>query len=56
MATEDGFSVGLAKLIGVHDSDLIVDGSKTRRAYGHTSMTNHGTNNVAQQKDKLEVV
>ena len=54
--TEDGFSVGLAKLIGVHDGDLIVNGSKTGRAYGHTSTTNHGTNNVAWQKDKPEVV
>ena len=54
--TEDGFSVGSAKLIGVHDGDLIINGSKTRRAYGHTSMTNHSTVNVACQKDKPEVV
>ena len=53
---EDGFSVGLAKLIDVHDGDLIINGSKTGRAYGHTSMASHGTDNVAWQKDKLEVV
>ena len=56
MATEDEFSVQSAKLIGVHDGDLIVVDGKARGAYGHTCMINHCTNNVTRKANELEVM
>ena len=56
MATEDGFSVRSAKLIGVHDGDPIVVDGKAGGAYSHTRTINHCTNNVTRKENELEVM
>ena len=56
MATENGFGLWLAKLIGVHDGDQIVVDGKAGGAYGHTHTTNHCTNNVTRKENELEVM
>ena len=56
MATEDRFSVRLAKLIGVHDGDPIVVDGKAGGACGYTCTINHCTNNVTRKENELEVM